>query len=146
MTRKFGENLRRLRRMRGVTQLMLKERLGLGDATEIPLWESGRLLPAPETIAAIAEVLGCDIADLIGAKVILADAGDSDPPAAEERARAPSGPRAARKVRAGLHSSTPAEAGDRTGRSWRIQQRDIRLAWRHSAATPACRSTRFAVT
>jgi len=61
----FGENLKRLRLERGITQEALAERLKLKRQTTVSAWEKGRRTPKPSTIKRIAAQVGCDPAELL---------------------------------------------------------------------------------
>ena len=52
----FGENLRKIRLERGMTQRMLGEQLGFSEKT-VSKWECGAALPDVETLFSIAEIL-----------------------------------------------------------------------------------------
>lgn len=54
----FGENLKRIRESREVTQEVLAARLGLKRSAQISLMESSRALPKAATIVRVAEALG----------------------------------------------------------------------------------------
>jgi transcriptional regulator with XRE-family HTH domain len=59
----LGERLHRLRKLRGLTQGELANRLGVSKPT-VWAWEQGRARPIEERIEAIAQALGVDVADL----------------------------------------------------------------------------------
>lgn len=65
-----GSKLRALRRARNMTQKDLAAALGIPD-TSIPRWEHGAP-PRAQTVKAIAEVLGIEIAELLTAQATLA--------------------------------------------------------------------------
>src|SRR5262245_51821287 len=56
----FGQNLKRLREEKGLTQEVLAERLGLKRSAQISLVESSPALPRPETIVIYAAALKID--------------------------------------------------------------------------------------
>ena len=59
-----GENIRRMRKKRGLTQKELGERLGGISQQQIGQWENGGKNPKFETIMKIAAALSCAPADL----------------------------------------------------------------------------------
>lgn len=59
----LGERLHRLRKLRGLTQGELANRLGVSKPT-VWAWEQGRARPIEERVEAIAQALGVDVADL----------------------------------------------------------------------------------
>lgn len=59
----LGERLHRLRKLRGLTQGELANRLGVSKPT-VWAWEQGRARPIEDRIEAIAHALGVEIADL----------------------------------------------------------------------------------
>lgn len=59
----LGERLHRLRKLRGLTQGELANRLGVSKPT-VWAWEQGRARPIEERIDAIAEALGVEVAEL----------------------------------------------------------------------------------
>ena len=61
----FGQNLKRVREAKGVTQEVLARRLGLKRPAQISLVENSPALPRPETIVSYAAALKADPADLI---------------------------------------------------------------------------------
>jgi transcriptional regulator with XRE-family HTH domain len=65
MPRTFGENLRRIRKSRRLTQEELAERLGLKGTTPVSLWESRAAIPRPETVVRIAQALACQPSELL---------------------------------------------------------------------------------
>jgi transcriptional regulator with XRE-family HTH domain len=63
----FGTILREKRRVAGLSQRQLADRAGV-DFSYISKLENGRLpSPAAETVARLAEVLGCPVEDLLSA-------------------------------------------------------------------------------
>jgi transcriptional regulator with XRE-family HTH domain len=63
----FGSILREKRRASGLSQRLLAEKVGV-DFSYISKLENGRLpAPAAETVARLAEVLGCPVEDLLAA-------------------------------------------------------------------------------
>lgn len=58
MPRTFGENLKRLREKKGVTQEKLAAAIGYKRSANISLLETRRALPRPETIVKVARALG----------------------------------------------------------------------------------------
>ena len=65
MAKTFGENLRRIRTRKGITQETLMVALGLRRPAPISLWESRATLPRPDTIVRLARALGCDPRELL---------------------------------------------------------------------------------
>ena len=63
----FGENLRKIRQDRGISQKRIAGALGYQDRQHSQIWkyERGGLLPRPLTIYKIAQFLGCDPAELL---------------------------------------------------------------------------------
>lgn len=62
---KLGENIRTIRKSRGLTQQMLADRMGLVKAT-ISSWELNRTQPKMEIIEQLCLALDCKKSDLIG--------------------------------------------------------------------------------
>lgn len=58
-----GENIRRLRDAADMTQLELANAIGM-DPIGISRWERGKVMPRPETLERVAEVLGVEIGEL----------------------------------------------------------------------------------
>lgn len=58
--RTVGQNVKRLRVDRGLTQEALARRLGLKRPAQMSLVESSQALPKPTTILRYARALGCD--------------------------------------------------------------------------------------
>ena len=56
-------NIKELRRNAGFTQAKFAEAMGVTQST-ISQWETGRVLPDTAKLPMIAEVLGCNVADL----------------------------------------------------------------------------------
>ena len=65
LARTFGENLKRIRLAKGVTQEELMRRLGLKRQAPISLWETKATLPRPATIRRIADALNCEPWELL---------------------------------------------------------------------------------
>ena len=59
----FGENLRRIRQEKGLTQLQLAEMVELSQPI-IAQYERGSKQPTVATASAIAKALGCVLSDL----------------------------------------------------------------------------------
>lgn len=57
----IGSNIRRARLSAGLTQHQLAGHAGT-QAFQVSRWEKGLHRPKDETLAALAEVLGCDVA------------------------------------------------------------------------------------
>lgn len=60
---RFSVKLRRLRRRRGLTLEQVAHALDVSKPT-VWAWENGKCRPLPNRMAAIAEVLGADVAEL----------------------------------------------------------------------------------
>lgn len=60
----IGDNIRRIRKKRNMTQKQLGEKLGGVSQQQIGQWENGIKKPKIDTIHKIAEVLSCSIAEL----------------------------------------------------------------------------------
>lgn len=61
----IGENIKRIRRSRGLTQQMMAEKMHVNQNT-ISSWETNRTEPNMGMIEAMAEILGCSKSDIIG--------------------------------------------------------------------------------
>ena len=61
----LGENIRRIRKTRGLTQEELAIRLNVVRQT-VSKWEKGRSVPDAELLQKLADVLEVDITDLLG--------------------------------------------------------------------------------
>lgn len=57
-------NLKKLREARGLTQLVLADRMGV-DQARISRWETGEKTPFPHTVQAIAKALRCKVEELV---------------------------------------------------------------------------------
>lgn len=76
----IGDNIKSLRKQKGMTQKQLADASGLVDST-LRTYELGKANPKPTTVTRIAEALGVSIAELygvdwIGATAIAKDSGD----------------------------------------------------------------------
>jgi transcriptional regulator with XRE-family HTH domain len=71
----FGQNLKRLRVKRGLSQVGLAELCGL-TSQAVNQIEKGKRWPREERATALAAALGCPLADLYGAPAV---ASPSDP-------------------------------------------------------------------
>lgn len=60
----IGDNIRRIRKKRNITQRELGEKLGGISQQQIGQWENGNKNPKIETVSNIAEALGCSVAEL----------------------------------------------------------------------------------
>ena len=60
----IGDNIRRIRKKRNITQRELGEKLGGISQQQIGQWENGNKNPKIETVSNIAKALGCSIAEL----------------------------------------------------------------------------------
>ena len=63
--RRFGENLKKIRIGRGIRQAALARLLDLKTQGQISLWETGDIVPTPETIKRIAAALNCETWELL---------------------------------------------------------------------------------
>ena len=61
----FGDNLRRLRRARGLTQKQLAERIGY-CSRNVSVWECGYTTPRMNTLCDLADALGVSLDELTG--------------------------------------------------------------------------------
>lgn len=61
----FGENIRTLRKLSGITQQKLAEELGVGRP-RVGAWEEGRAEPPLTIVLAIAKHFGVTPSELIG--------------------------------------------------------------------------------
>lgn len=61
----IGERLRILRSEQGITQQQLADRAGI-SRSNINTWESGKSLPLPDGLIALADCFGCSIDYLLG--------------------------------------------------------------------------------
>ena len=59
----FSENIKRLRRARGLTQRALADALGV-TFQAVSKWENGRAAPDIFVLPGMASILGCQIDDL----------------------------------------------------------------------------------
>lgn len=59
-----GENIKRIRKEKGITQKELGERLGGISQQQIGQWENGDKNPKFETIMKLASALGCSVREL----------------------------------------------------------------------------------
>lgn len=64
------ENLRKIRKARGLTQKQLAELVGVGESS-ISQYESGGKTPSFEIALKLAEVLDCESADLVSKRDIV---------------------------------------------------------------------------
>lgn len=72
----LNENIRRLRRARGLSQADLAVRLGVSQQS-ISLWEQGETNPTVENIYAMSEVLDAGFEELMGS-ALSKDGADHD--------------------------------------------------------------------
>lgn len=70
----FGENLRRARNAKGLTQEAVAARLGFKRTTPISIWERGAKLPGPKTIVKLAAAIGCQPEELMAGVITPYDA------------------------------------------------------------------------
>ena len=75
------ENLRKLRKMRGMTMKELGLRVGVSEAS-ISFYETGKQFPGVETLRKIADVLGVSVDALLGRDM------ESDPSSVPQTAEA----------------------------------------------------------
>jgi transcriptional regulator with XRE-family HTH domain len=64
----FSENLKTLRKQKGMTQDILAQRLNVVRQT-VSKWEKGLSVPDAEMLTKIAELLEVPVSDLLGAKI-----------------------------------------------------------------------------
>lgn len=57
------ENIRELRKARGLTQTELATQLGVSQAC-VAMWEGGTAVPSTDKLPILANVLGCSIDDM----------------------------------------------------------------------------------
>jgi transcriptional regulator with XRE-family HTH domain len=100
VARTFGQNLKRIREAKGVTQEALMGRLGLKRPTPISLWESRPTLPKAATIVRIAKALGCAPRDLLDEVETDYDRLRLGLPLRQVKARDPGGARSVKARRA----------------------------------------------
>ena len=67
-----GDNIRRVRTKRGITQAQLADRIGVSEKT-VSSWEVNRTEPSMTNIELIAKVLTCQKSELLGDSPITAD-------------------------------------------------------------------------
>ena len=67
----LGENLRRMRERRGITQEELAERVHVVRQT-VSKWEKGISVPDADLLMAVAETLQVSVSDLIGVDAVQA--------------------------------------------------------------------------
>ena len=65
----LGENIRRLRKVKGLTQDELSDKLYY-SSNAVSSWERNRTKPSVETLKLMAEVLGVSVGELTGDKKI----------------------------------------------------------------------------
>jgi transcriptional regulator with XRE-family HTH domain len=61
---KLGENLKRLRKAKGLTQQEVAENIGMSQPAQVSQWESGRRAPNPENLRRLAAFFSVAVADL----------------------------------------------------------------------------------
>ena len=59
------KNVKELRKLSGLSQKELADKLGVSRTT-VTMWEAGGQYPRPENIIRLASVLGCTIDELFG--------------------------------------------------------------------------------
>ena len=62
---KLSENLRKIRKMRCISQVELAERLNVSQAV-VSMWENGSALPTIERLVGMTEILQCSADALLG--------------------------------------------------------------------------------
>ena len=65
---KIADNIRRLRKTRGLTQEELAEKLHLTPQA-VSRWETGKTMPDAERIIDLAAVLNCSSDEILGIKI-----------------------------------------------------------------------------
>jgi transcriptional regulator with XRE-family HTH domain len=63
LKRLFGQRLKQIREMRGMTQEELAETMEIADARTIRYWESGRNSPNIAKLEPLAKILGVKVED-----------------------------------------------------------------------------------
>jgi transcriptional regulator with XRE-family HTH domain len=63
--RRFGENVKRIRKARGLTHEALARRLGLKRQANLSRLENGNAVPSPKRICAFAKALTCRTSELL---------------------------------------------------------------------------------
>ncbi|WP_018211153.1 helix-turn-helix domain-containing protein [Desulfitobacterium hafniense] len=81
----LGDNIKKLRDERGLTQLQLGEKIGLAEST-ISLYESGKREPNLATVQLFADYFGKSVDQLLG-RNSLSDISHADVPLDEEPTR-----------------------------------------------------------
>lgn len=66
----FGQNLKRIRKGKKLTQEQLAKSIGVNVYT-IKMWENDHFEPNTRNLQAVCQVLGCRAEDLIGGKTVL---------------------------------------------------------------------------
>lgn len=86
----FGENMKRLRTAKGLTQKDLAKKMKLASNTPISLWERTLGIPRADTVKRIADGIGCSTADLLAGVETAYDAlrtARGDPPLEQRPAK-----------------------------------------------------------
>jgi transcriptional regulator with XRE-family HTH domain len=68
----IGDNIKKIRISRGLTQAQLADRVGVSEKT-VSSWEVNRTEPKSALYVPIANVLNCDIGELVDGNKILPD-------------------------------------------------------------------------
>lgn len=68
----IGDNIKRIRTARGITQAQLADRVGVSEKT-VSSWEVNRTEPSYAYMVSIAKVLNCQKSDLLGDATVSAD-------------------------------------------------------------------------
>jgi len=58
---KLGEKIKKMRKMRNLTQEELADKIGVASKHQISLYESGKTIPYADTLQRIAKVLGISL-------------------------------------------------------------------------------------
>ncbi len=80
----FGENISRLRRERGITQIRLAEELNYSDKA-VSKWERGESIPDTYTVLKIAEIFDISVDELLGRDIKHAEPTSNKKRIASER-------------------------------------------------------------
>lgn len=66
---KIGEKIKRLRKLRNMTQIELGKRIGGAGKHQISFYESGKTVPSTETLIKVANALGTTVDYLVNDKI-----------------------------------------------------------------------------
>ena len=68
----IGENIKKIRITRGITQAQLADRVGVSEKT-VSSWEVGRTEPRSNLFDSICRILNCDMSELVDGNKVLPD-------------------------------------------------------------------------